>query len=81
MTHFFFKNYDHKSMINLLCYMTEYPHTLTSTQKLTRLYRYNLYHLDAYSEEKENGPLEKIDVILWNIIATSESLEKSSIQL
>lgn len=37
--HYFFRNYDIKQVINLVCYMTEYPHTLTSTQKITRLYR------------------------------------------
>ena len=31
--HYFFRNYDIKQVINLICYMTEYPHTLTSTQK------------------------------------------------
>jgi hypothetical protein len=38
--HYFFRNYDIKQVINLVCYMTESPHTLTSTQKVTRLYRY-----------------------------------------
>lgn len=45
--HYFFRNYDIKQVINLMCYMTEFPHTLTSTQKITRLYRYASAHVAA----------------------------------
>jgi len=61
--HYFFRNYDIKQIINLLCYMTEYPHTLTSTQKITRLYRYIIKDWDVFWEEKNNILLKKIDAI------------------
>ncbi len=67
--HYFFRNYDIKQVINLLCYMTEYPHTLTSTQKITRLYRYSLYHTVAFCVDKKNGPWEKTGAILLIITA------------
>lgn len=37
--HYFVKNYSLKEVVNLMCYTTRFPHTLTSTQKITRLYR------------------------------------------
>lgn len=67
--HYFFRNYDIKQVINLVCYMTEFPHTLTSTQKITRLYRYASIHAAACSGGKRSGPLEKIDAIPLTIIA------------
>lgn len=75
--HYFFRNYDIKQVLNLMCYMTEFPHTLTSTQKITRMYRYNLFHLVACSEEKKNGQSTKIDAILMIITGTFKSLEKN----
>lgn len=69
--HYFFKNYDIKTVINLICYMTEFPHTLTSTQKITRLYRYAPLHPDASSAGKENGPSTKIAAIPTTTIAIS----------
>ena len=71
--HYFFRNYDIKQVINLVCYMTEFPHNLTSTQKITRLYRYTSIHAAAYSGGKRSGPLEKIDAIPLIIIVTSVS--------
>jgi hypothetical protein len=76
--HYFFRNYDIKQVINLVCYMTEYPHTLTSTQKITRLYRYLTHNQGVSSAGKRNGPLVKIDVIPLTIIAISESPGKGS---
>lgn len=37
--HYFVKNYKIREVIDLFCYNTRFPHTLTSTQKITRLYR------------------------------------------
>jgi hypothetical protein len=37
--HYFVKNFKLKEVIDLFCYSTRFPHTLTSTQKITRLYR------------------------------------------
>lgn len=54
--HYFFRNYDIKQVLNLMCYMTEYPHTLTSTQKITRIYRYHTPNADACFAGKSNGP-------------------------
>ncbi len=73
--HYFFRNYDIKQVINLICYMTEFPHTLTSTQKITRLYRYHTIYKDASCEEKRSGQLEKIVAILQITIETSELRE------
>lgn len=75
--HYFFRNYDIKQVINLLCYMTEFPHTLTSTQKITRLYRYRINHQDAYWEGKRNGQSVKIVVIQQTIIEISGSQERN----
>jgi hypothetical protein len=71
--HYFFRNYDIKQVINLVCYMTEYPHTLTSTQKITRLYRYAALHAGVSSEGKRNGQSAKIDAIPLITIAISAS--------
>lgn len=60
---YFFQNNDIRKVLNLLCYTTEYPHMLTSTQKITRLYRYILNHIAVSSEEKNNGPSERIEPI------------------
>ena len=38
--YFFYRNFNIRQVLNVLCYTTETPHMLTSTQKLTRLYRY-----------------------------------------
>ena len=75
--HYFFRNYNISQVINLMCYMTEFPHTLTSTQKITRMYRYLPPHLVAYFAGKENGPSTKTDVTLMTIIKTFELLDKS----
>jgi hypothetical protein len=40
-TQYFVKNYKIKEVIDLFCYGTRFPHTLSSTQKITRLYRYS----------------------------------------
>lgn len=74
--HYFFRNYDIKQVINLVCYMTEFPHTLTSTQKITRLYRYLPTHVVAFSGGKRNGLSEKIDAILPITIVTFVSPER-----
>ena len=68
--HYFFRNYDIKQVINLVCYMTEFPHTLTSTQKITRLYRYYTTHVVAFSGGRRSGLSEKIDAIPLIIIVT-----------
>jgi hypothetical protein len=46
--HYFMKNFTIREVIDLFCYGTRFPHMLTSTQKLTRLYRFSLKYLDAY---------------------------------
>lgn len=61
--HYFFRNYDIKQVINLMCYMTEFPHTLTSTQKITRMYRYTSGYAAASSGEKNSGQSTKTDAI------------------
>lgn len=33
------KNYCFKEVMNLVCYGSKYPETLTQTQRITRLYR------------------------------------------
>jgi hypothetical protein len=71
--HYFFRNYDIKQVINLVCYMTEYPHTLTSTQKITRLYRYPLPHIAVSCAGRRSGPSARIGAIQPTIIATSAS--------
>jgi hypothetical protein len=65
---YFFQNNDIKAVLNLLCYTTEYPHMLTSTQKITRLYRYIQNNTVACCEDKSNGQLERTDVTLRIII-------------
>ena len=67
--HYFFRNYDIKQVINLICYMTEYPHTLTSAQKITRLYRYLTLHAAVFSGGRGSGPSEKTGAILLITIA------------
>ena len=67
--HYFFRNYDIKQVINLICYMTEYPHTLTSTQKITRLYRYLPLHAVVFSGGRRSGPSDKTGAILLITIA------------
>ena len=67
---YFFQNNDIRKVLNLLCYTTEYPHTLTSTQKITRLYRYLSNHIAASWDDRKNGQSEKIDVIQMITIAT-----------
>ena len=67
--HYFFRNYDIKQVLNLLCYMSDNPSTLTSTQKITRMYRYQNSNVVVSSEEKNNGLMEKTDVILSIITA------------
>ena len=37
--YYFGKNFTFKNIMNLLCYSTQTPEKLTSTQKVTRLYR------------------------------------------
>jgi len=74
--HYFFRNYNISQVINLMCYMTEYPHTLTSTQKITRMYRYVSSHLVAFFVVKRSGPSTKTDATLTITIKTSESPEK-----
>lgn len=76
--HYFFRNYNISQVINLMCYMTEFPHTLTSTQKITRMYRYLLTHLVASFAEKESGPLMKTDATPTIIITIFELPEKNS---
>jgi hypothetical protein len=76
--HYFFRNYDIKQVLNLLCYVTEYPHTLTSTQKITRMYRYSLFHSAACSDEKNNGQSIKIGVIPRTTSRTLALLGKNS---
>jgi hypothetical protein len=61
--HYFFRNYNIHQVINLMCYMTEFPHTLTSTQKITRMYRYTLIDAAASSGEKKNGRSTKTGAI------------------
>lgn len=75
--HYFFRNYDIKTILNLMCYMTEYPHTLTSGQKITRLYRYPLINPAASSGDKRNGTLTKIGWTLSIITAIFKSPEKN----
>ena len=75
--HYFFRNYDIKQVINLVCYMTEYPHTLTSTQKITRLYRYRIVYAVVFSAEKNNGLSVKTDAILLTITATLQLPDKN----
>lgn len=75
--HHFFRNYDIKTVLNLMCYMTEYPHTLTSTQKITRMYRYESSNPVASSEEKKNGPSTKTDATPLTTTATFKSPDKN----
>lgn len=78
---YFFQNNDIRAVLNLLCYTTEYPHLLTSTQKITRLYRYITTYPAAYSEEKSSGPTDKTGAIPKTTIATfsnTDSLSKPS---
>ena len=65
--HYFFRNYDIKQVLNLLCYMSDNPSTLTSTQKITRMYRYQTSYVDASFEEKNNGLMARTGVILLTI--------------
>ena len=65
---YFFQNNDIRAVLNLLCYTTEYPHLLTSTQKITRLYRYILNNTVAFLEDKNSGLTERTDAILKIII-------------
>lgn len=67
---YFFQNNDYRQVLNLLCYTTEYPHMLTSTQKITRLYRYISSHSAVCLEEKKSGPSAKTDATLMTTIAT-----------
>lgn len=50
--HYFVKNFKIKEIVDLFCYNTRFPHTLTSTQKITRLYRLKMDNLDAYFVDK-----------------------------
>ena len=45
--HYFVKNFKVKEAFDLFCYSTQFPHTLTSTQKITRLYRLRFSNSDA----------------------------------
>lgn len=40
--YYFAKNFTFNNIISLLCYSTHHPEKLTSIQKVTRLYRYNV---------------------------------------
>lgn len=51
-------------VLNLFCYMTEFPHTLTSTQKLTRLYRYIIIHSELLSVERRTGTSTRPEVTI-----------------
>jgi hypothetical protein len=70
--HYFFRNYNISQVINLMCYMTEYPHTLTSTQKITRMYRYLLLYSAASCVEKRSGPSTRTDAIPMTTITIFE---------
>jgi hypothetical protein len=72
--HYFFRNYDIKQVINLICYMTEYPHTLTSTQKVSRLYRYVFDEAVVSSEGRRSGPSARTDATPRITTETSPSL-------
>lgn len=69
--HYFVKNYRLKEVLDLMCYTTRFPHTLTSTQKITRLYRYVKWDVDACWDVKELlhfskiVVIQKISMILW----------------
>ena len=64
--HYFVKNYKIREVIDLFCYNTRFPHTLTSTQKITRLYRSFHPYSDAFSDVKEPSPSLKIEEIMQN---------------
>ena len=70
--HYFFRNYNISQVVNLMCYMTEYPHTLTSTQKITRMYRYFLLYSAACCVEKSSGLSTRTDAIPMTTITTFE---------
>lgn len=70
--HYFFRNYNISQVVNLMCYMTEYPHTLTSTQKITRMYRYFLLYSAACCVEKRSGLSTRTDAIPMTTITTFE---------
>ena len=44
---YFVQNLANKEVINLMCYSTREPHLLTDAQKLTRLYKYTHYQVNA----------------------------------
>lgn len=75
---YFFQNNNYRQVLNLLCYTTEYPHMLTSTQKITRLYRYIPPHSAASSAERRNGPSAKTDATQTTTTATSSKTEEPS---
>ena len=54
---YFVKNYNIRQVVDLMCYGTKFPHTLTSTQKITRMYRYKIYKNSVQLSEGENNKL------------------------
>ncbi len=51
--HYFVKNYNIRQVLDLMCYETQFPHTLTSTQKITRMYRYSFTNQKMPSQERK----------------------------
>ena len=51
--HYFVKNYNIRQVLDLMCYETQFPHTLTSTQKITRMYRYPFANQKMPFEERK----------------------------
>ena len=50
--HYFVKNYNIRQVLDLMCYETQFPHTLTSTQKITRMYRYSFININKMPPQK-----------------------------
>lgn len=61
--HYFVKNYKLREVIDLFCYNTRFPHTLTSTQKITRLYRSCFTNVDASFDAREPSPSSRTEEI------------------
>lgn len=52
--HYFVKNFKIKEVVDLFCYTTRFPHTLTSTQKITRLYRFMKINIGVFYVDKKH---------------------------
>ena len=75
---YFVKNYNIRQVLDLMCYETQFPHTLTSTQKITRMYRYPFANQkDASSEEKSSWLLMKTEAASKTISTTFTCTDKS----